>query len=213
MCALEEELEFFGFYPSEYHSEIRTKVSTLLGRSISSVSPTSSTAPDVSSKIDKLESSIERNMLIFERYTLRNIFTFPDGFVYERRITDKETLPPGEIKKRVISLCEAKERESVLKERVYQKKVLAAEIEQRLKEAKEIVSLDGISKGVSEINLLVRRVRDLKKMYSWGQQAHPESVKPLEGEIRKRECKDLEKKAPIDILSSIEKALAQQQKM
>ncbi|KAM0675307.1 hypothetical protein GVAV_001132 [Gurleya vavrai] len=69
----EDEIEFFNFVPSFFLNDLHEKLSEFIN----------------SLNNKKLSSAFEKNFYIFEIYALKNIFSFPEGFAIERKLTDK----------------------------------------------------------------------------------------------------------------------------
>lgn len=198
----EDELEFFGFLPSEFHLELYQMLGSILGAAVVD------SAPGARGRIDALDSAIEKNMLIFERFTLRNIFTFPDGFVYDRRATAEAVPAPEQLKGQLLSLALQRETLASLKESVHQQTLAARELQAQLQQLTAIPSLDQITSELADLNLLVKQARELKKKYLVGMPQPKVLKKELEEEIRSKECADLEKRIPLAILGKLEQLLA-----
>ncbi|OAG29206.1 hypothetical protein NEDG_01279 [Nematocida displodere] len=196
--SFEDELEFFSFLPSEFHLEVYTMITREMEASLGEEKP------NTREKIDLIEAAIERNMLIFERFILRNILTFPESYVYERRLT-AETLPPAsEMKSALLSLSLHKETLFCAQDSLAHKRSLREKLEQRLTELSGISDLQGIVDGLKQLNLLVRSTREVKKKCITRTIPAKPVKRELEEEIRRRECSELERRFPIDILSHLE---------
>lgn len=196
----EDELEFFSFLPSDFHMELYQGISRIIVSSLDG-------SDSIRGRIDKIETSLQKNMLIFERFTLRNIFTFPDDFVYVRRATHMHPPSPQYLKERIFNLSLKKTELAAAKESLYQKEAWNNELSQKYKSIQEIPDITPIIEGVSELNILMRETRGIKNKYIKGQPHHRPPKKELEEEIRKNECEDLERRIPLSILTSLEKIL------
>ncbi|KAI5192473.1 hypothetical protein NEMIN01_2037 [Nematocida minor] len=196
----EDELEFFSFLPTDFHIELYQGMSRALVSSLGSTG-------DIRGRIDKIETALQKNMLIFERFTLRNIFTFPDDFVYGRKATNTPPPTPEHLKERILDLTLKKTELSAAQELLLQKEAMHHELSQKFKSIQGIPDLSPIIDGVTELNHLMRETREIKNKYIQGQPKHRPAKKELEDEIRKNECDDLERRIPIAILSSLEKSL------
>lgn len=196
----EDELEFFSFLPSDFHMELYQGISRAVVSSLDG-------SDNIRGRIDRIETALQKNMLIFERFTLRNIFTFPSDFVYGRKATNIPPPTPKHLKERIFDLTIKKTELSAAKETLQQKEAWNNELSSNYEKIQEIPDLSSIIEGVSELNHLMRGARGIKNKYIQGQQTYRPPKKELEEEIRKNECEDLERRIPIGILSSLEKIL------
>ncbi|KAI5189977.1 hypothetical protein NECID01_0772 [Nematocida sp. AWRm77] len=201
----EDELEFFSFLPSEFHLDVCQMLERLLSTYVAEQ------APSARGEIDAVDTAVQKNMLIFERFTLRNIFTFPESFVYDRRATPEVPVSPEKLRSKILSVCLQKETLAAAKEAHAQKKRAAAELEGKLKQLKEMPALEGITQKLESLNILVKQVRDLKKKYILSMPQTVPPKKELEEEIRSKECQSLEKRIPLDILTNLEALLASEE--
>ncbi|KAI5172579.1 hypothetical protein NEFER03_1654 [Nematocida sp. LUAm3] len=200
----EEELEFFEFLPSEIYKEIYSEITRSFEKYIPHDQRNSRPL------LDKIENAIEKNLLIFERFTLRNIFTFPEGFVYERRATTERVPSPEETRYKVLSASEKKEELSSLYESISQKKETLKELQKKQEELKEANRTEDLLLFLKSLKSLLLHLKSIKRECSFG--VSPEKLgKALEEEIRRRECMSLEKKVPINILKALNETLQHKQ--
>ncbi|KAI5184583.1 hypothetical protein NEHOM01_0258 [Nematocida homosporus] len=201
MGVFEEELEFFGFGPSEFYKEVYEMVCRVIERSL----PVSK---GMGGQIDRAEASVERNMLIFERFTLRNIFGFPEGFILERRLVETEVATAEQVKSRVLGLAALLAEWRAIKESLMGKTVAKQELKQRVAEVEQLPSTEEIITGLEEVRVLAQKARELKrKGVSSLSRSAPEK-RLLEEEIRRRECEDLESRVPLSILGQLDRVLS-----
>jgi len=198
----EDEYEFFSFLPSEFYLEVHKLVEKTVEGSISSEQPVSRC------KIDRAEGSIEKNMLIFERFTLRNIFAFPESFAYDRRATTEDAVPPEYLKDQMLSLALQKEKLNSQREVYYQKRKLLSDLKKYAKDVENVPDMEGVLRGLEELNILVRQTREIRKKYIERMPQNKPLKRELEEEVRKKECQDLEKRIPMEILNNLENILS-----
>ncbi|KAI5154184.1 hypothetical protein ENBRE01_3312 [Enteropsectra breve] len=80
---LEDEIEYFGFLPITFTTELQEALEEALTEIIN-------TAGNVPGKAqDAIQGSLKKNIFIFNNFVLRNILKFPPKFKLERKITDK----------------------------------------------------------------------------------------------------------------------------
>ncbi|KAI5166636.1 hypothetical protein NEIG_02025 [Nematocida sp. ERTm5] len=199
----EDELEFFSFLPADFHMELYQGMSKIIVGSLGS-------AENIRGRMDRIETALQKNMLIFERFTLRNIFTFPEDFVYNRKESSTDPIPSEDLKEKILSLAIKKAEVSAVKEGIEQKTRVNLEMLQKCKSLQSIPSLSPVLDGLSELNQLMRSTRDIKNKYIQGHtgQKQKTTKKELEDEIRKNECEDLERRIPLAILSTLDKSLS-----
>ncbi|KAH9385664.1 uncharacterized protein NEMAJ01_0560 [Nematocida major] len=198
----EDELEFFSFLPADFHMDLYQGMSKMLVSSLGS-------SPDIRGRMDRIETALQKNMLIFERFTLRNIFTFPESFVYERKQGPRTAHEHGQLKDEILSLSLQNAEIASLRETLQQKKAFLRDVEQKYAALQGIPELSAVLEGIRELNRLMRETREMKKQYMQGAQQRPRPPKKeLEEEIRKNECADLERRIPMSVLSLLEKTLS-----
>lgn len=221
---LEEELEYFEFLPSDFFSEALKRVCEALLPLVQepSMNPQETKQekiPDQEAekkrqwenkrrestrgRIDQLEAVIERNMLIFERFTLRNIFTFPESFVYSRKPTDKLPEPPEVTRDLLLSVQLKKEKKKALQQSILQKKRALSVLQKRLLEVSNIPPLSQIISGLSHLNTLMRHARDTRSKCITANSGERSTKKELEEEILGRESMELKNRIPLGVLQVI----------
>ncbi|EHY66025.1 hypothetical protein NERG_00721 [Nematocida ausubeli] len=199
----EDELEFFSFLPGDFHMELYQGMSRIIVNSLN-------TTENIRGRMDKIESALQKNMLIFERFTLRNIFTFPEDFVYNRKESTASPISPEDLRTGILSLAIKKAEISALQESIEQKQAAHTDLQCRWNSLQSIPGMQPILDGLSELNNLMRSTREIKNKYIQGHSVpHGKSTKrELEEEIRKNECAELERRIPMGILSALGNALS-----
>lgn len=81
----EDESEFFGFFPHIFFQELYSALEDTIRHTIDGLS-----IPDSYKKhlVSYILSELQKNFIIFENFCLIHIFSFPVGFLYERKLTD-----------------------------------------------------------------------------------------------------------------------------
>ncbi|KAI5180693.1 hypothetical protein NEOKW01_0977 [Nematocida sp. AWRm80] len=197
--SFEDELEYFGFLPSDFHLELYEGLSKILEGCID----------NNRSNIDKVESILKRSMVIFEGFTIRNMFTFSDDFVYDRKYTHKRVPAPEEIKEAMLSLSFKQETLNSLKVSVQSKQSTLSDLKDKLTEISTLQDIPEIISHLSELNRLIRETKEIKKEYVLGMPQNKPLKKDLEEKVRKNECIDLEKRMPLEILATLDRTISE----
>ncbi|ELA48119.1 hypothetical protein VCUG_00357 [Vavraia culicis subsp. floridensis] len=81
----EDETEFFGFVPCSFLQELCSSLEETITHTINNAGLSATSKKQLCSYV---LSEFRKNFLIFENFSLQQIFTFPKDFSYERKITD-----------------------------------------------------------------------------------------------------------------------------
>lgn len=80
---LEDEIEYFGFLPITFTTDLQESLEDTLKDIIHRNSPLPNSIQT------QISDSLKKNIFIFNNFVLRNILKFPPNFKLERKITDK----------------------------------------------------------------------------------------------------------------------------
>jgi hypothetical protein len=196
----EDEIEFFTFLPSEFYEDVEYALSDALdsvagGRGRKSV--------------DTLENALCRNMSIFEKYTRQNIFTFPPGFVYERK---KGAPCNADLKEPILDISILLEKRDSKRDELSERRGelarLRAKREELYGESEQIEGdLDFILEKMNRLTALLGGTLEVKKKFLVSGRKPPKKEylgsKEVMGEVRKRECERAERISKLEVLERL----------
>lgn len=206
----EDEIEFFSFLPSEFHTDLYKSIEEAFDSSIAAGSN------PVRRALDSVESAVEKNMLIFERFALRNIFTFPAGFVYDRRKTAE--VWKGDLKALLLEVSILVEKRNAETEKLAEKRSLLKHIKERRAEleAWDADVSEGVAEifnGIEKLNELLAGTLEIKKKFLGVPRKRDAKKEHLLGNrevlehVNKRECDKLAEISSLQTLTRLNEVL------
>lgn len=159
----EDEIEFFGFIPATFISELQQEMEEVILNTIKELSRKDSSKQTKISKI--LNQSFKKNYFIFSNFVLRNILSFPSTFRWERKLSDVLVL--GNVKAIVEDLIQSHKKEEEIK-KVILKKIKDLEIEKYKKKSylSLLQSSNKVIDTISDIKKLKENLEDTKNIYN-----------------------------------------------
>jgi len=196
----EEEIEFFSFLPSELYEDVEYAVGDAFDGVV---------AKSGRKSVDALEDALRKNMAIFEKYTHKNIFVFPPGFVYERKKCD---IYQADLKGLLLDISIAIEQRNARTEELNGRKTelerlrkKRLELEEKGGEMEE--DLDFVIEQMKKLNVLLGGTLEIKKRFlASGRRAAKREYlggKDVVREVRKREVEKAERIAGLATLDKI----------
>ncbi|ELQ76263.1 hypothetical protein THOM_0774 [Trachipleistophora hominis] len=149
----EDEIEYFGFVPCSFLQELCLTLEETITGTINSTGLSSTKKNLLCSYV---LSEFRKNFLIFENFSLHQIFTFPKDFSYERKITD--LVVEDDVDGMIDELMKLKDEHEFYKNEVQRHKRIIANKEI------EIAQMTSFLEN-AEVNDLLSNTEFLKKLF------------------------------------------------